>query len=108
MARKETWIRVVTYEGTSDDAESQQKYMDFTAQTVVPLLQKTEGCTLGYWGEDPTSGLMAAVTYWSSRDAIDAALPTFAQFKEQREKLGMKQTSANNFSLARVSPFSAW
>ena len=108
MARKETWIRVVTYQGNSTDPADQQKYMDFTAETVVPILQKTEGCTLGYWGEDPTTGQMAAVTYWTSQEAIDAAKPSLAQLKTAREELGMVQTGEYNFSLARVSPFSAW
>lgn len=102
---KETWLRVVIYD--SDDPEAAEKYMAHTAQDVVRVLEKTPGCTLGYWGQDPEHGTMAAVTYWNSLEAIEAAQPALQQFQEEREKLGIRVQSATNFMLKRVSPFSS-
>lgn len=102
---RETWIRVVTYE--SDDPEAAEKYSTQTAQSAVRILEKIEGCTLGYWGQDPDTGEMAAVTYWVSKDAIEAALPQLRALHEERAKLGIKVSTAKNFLLRRVSPFNS-
>ena len=102
---RETWIRVVTY--VSDDPDAADKYSTQTAQSAVRILEQIDGCTLGYWGQDPDTGEMAAVTYWVSKDAIDAAQPKLTELHDERAKLGIRVSSAKNFLLRRVSPFTS-
>lgn len=102
----QTWIRVVIYD--SDSPEARDKYMRQTAQNVVRTLEKIPGCTLGYWGEDPATGKMAAITFWNSRESIDAARPTLASFAEERKKLGVLAVSEDNFLIRPVSPVGIW
>lgn len=102
----QTWIRVVIYD--SESPASGEEYIKQTAQNVVRTLEKVPGCTLGYWGEDPETGKMAAITFWNSRESIEAARPTLATFAEERKKLGVEAVSEDNFLIRPVSPLTMW
>jgi len=93
----EVWLRVVVYEGSSGDVDEQ--FIRDAAQEAVRVLEKTPGCTLGYWGNDKKAGTMAAVTYWTSLEAIEAAQPTLEKLQSERASSGVKVVSANNFKL---------
>lgn len=100
---KETWIRIVIYNSNDQDHESNAAYMTYTAQNVIRVLRGCAGYKNGYWADNPGTGKMAAITFWDSRDAIEAANPALARFHDERERLGVTVESATNFKLLSVS-----
>jgi heme-degrading monooxygenase HmoA len=99
----EIWIRIVTYGRDLSHPESSADYMAYTAKNVVRVLQGCQGYRNGYWAEDPDTGRMAAITYWESREAIEAADPKLDRFHHERERLGVTVESVENFRLLPVT-----
>jgi len=95
----ETWIRIVIYriEGRPDVAAIE--YMKSSVQEVVRRLETQPGFQLGYWGSSPETGTMAAVTYWSSRDAITRATASLTQLHAERAAQGLVVHKAHNVRL---------
>jgi hypothetical protein len=95
----ETWIRIVIYriEGRANVAAIE--YMKSSVQEVVRRLEKQAGFQLGYWGSSPETGTMAAVTYWSSRDAITRAESSLRQLHAERAAQGLVVHKAHNVRL---------
>jgi hypothetical protein len=60
------WLRVVIYKPESSLDEATE-YMRSGVRDVLARLRTLPGFGSGYWGEDPHTGTMAAVTYWRSR-----------------------------------------
>lgn len=74
--RSPTWIRVALYtmDTAVDAATADAMRADLVERTdeTVFLLRGAEGFRVGYWGMDPATGTLAAITYWTDRDAITA------------------------------------
>ena len=102
----EIWIRIVTYGRDLSHPESatdHTAYVAYTAKNVVRVLQGCPGYRNGYWAEDPDTGRMAAITFWESREAIEAADPKLDRFHHERERLGVTVDSVANFRLLPVT-----
>ena len=99
---KERWMRIVIYDCLVENPDSHSAYMTYTAKNVIRVLSHCDGYEYGYWGEDPETGKMAAITLWTSLEAIDAADPRLERFHQERERLGVSVVSANNFKLLTV------
>jgi heme-degrading monooxygenase HmoA len=97
------WIRIVTYGRDLSDPECSADYAAYTAKNVVRALQGCPGYRHGYWAEDPDTGRMAAITFWESREAIEAADPKLDRFHHERERLGVTVESVENFELLPVT-----
>lgn len=102
---KETWVRVVIYENTSGDPEAVERFLKQTADNVLRVFEKTKGCKNGYWAVDPNSGKIAVITYWESPETIEAAKSTLAQVQGERESLGLKLVSEENFMVRKMGAF---
>jgi len=96
-------MRIVIYDCVVGNPDSHSAYMTYTAKNVIRVLSHCDGYEYGYWGEDPETGKMAAITLWTSLEAIDAADPRLERFHQERERLGVSVVSANNFKLLSVS-----
>jgi len=99
---KETWIRIVIYDCVVEDRESHSAYMTYTAKSVIRVLSGSDGYRNGYWADDPETGKMAAITFWTGLEAIESANPKLERFHEERERLGVRVVSVNNFKLLTV------
>ncbi len=99
----ETWLRVVTYKVDAGD-ERAQTYLDSNLHDVLHILERQPGFQLGYWGRDVDAGTMAAVTYWSSRDAIDDAGYTLHQLQAEAASHGVHRMGVRIVRLLAVPP----
>jgi heme-degrading monooxygenase HmoA len=95
----ETWIRIVIYKADDPSDPANVEYMRKSVQDVVRLLEKAPGFQLGYWGNNSVEGRMAAVTYWSSKDAIEKASASLAQLHQERAERGIRVERAHNVQL---------
>ncbi|MGQ0845645.1 MAG: hypothetical protein ACT4QF_16095 [Sporichthyaceae bacterium] len=100
----ETWIRIVIYktEGPADSAAVD--YMRKSVQDVVRKLEREPGFQLGYWGNNAEEGRMAAVTYWSSKDAIERATASLIELHRERASKGIVVDRAHNVRLFAGTP----
>ena len=106
---KETWIRIVIYDCVVEDRESHSAYMTYTAKSVIRVLSGCDGYKNGYWADDPDTGKMAAITFWDGPEAIEAANPKLERFHTERQRLGVRVVSVNNFKLLTVGAgLSSW
>lgn len=94
----ETWIRIVIYKTDNPD-EAALDYMRKSVQEVVRRFEKEPGFQLGYWGNNPAEGRMAAVTYWSSKEAIERASASLAELHKERAERGLVIERAHNVQL---------
>ncbi|MGH7535341.1 MAG: hypothetical protein ACREMG_07135, partial [Gemmatimonadales bacterium] len=99
VGMSEVWLRVVIYKSDSDNPEADEQYLKRAAQEAVRVYEKMDGCTLGYFGHDKRVGTMAAVTYWSSLEAIEASKPALKELQQQRASEGVQLVSESNFRL---------
>lgn len=99
----ETWIRIVIYKTETAD-ESAVDYMRKSVQEVVRKLEKEPGFQLGYWGNNATDSTMAAVTYWSSKDAIERATASLSELHKERASRGIVIERAHNVRLFAGTP----
>jgi hypothetical protein len=76
--------------------------MTYTAKSVIRVLSGCDGYKNGYWADDPDTGKMAAITFWTGLEAIEAANPKLERFHEERERLGVRVVSVDNFKLLTV------
>jgi heme-degrading monooxygenase HmoA len=93
-----TWLRVVTYQHAPGD-EDAERYMKHNIEDCLHVLEKQPGFQLGYWGRDLDEHTMAAVTYWSSREAIDDAMPTLYQLQAEAAAHGVHRVDVRNVRL---------
>lgn len=107
MAAAETWIRIVIYKADRPDDEKVVEYMKKSVQEVVRMLEKQPGYQLGYWGNNKSDGTMAAVTYWSSKSAIERAAESLAGLHAEREGYGIKVDEVHNVRLFSPIPAGA-
>ncbi len=100
----ETWIRIVIYKTEEKDDPAVLDYMRKSVQEVVRKLEKEPGFQLGYWGNNVPEGRMAAVTYWSSKDAIERATAALAELHKERAARGITIDRAHNVRLFAGTP----
>jgi hypothetical protein len=98
----ETWLRVVIYRARNIGDEAALEYMKESTTQALAMLEGQPGFRLGYWGIDPEEGTMAAVTYWSSEDAIQRATVQLIRLHEQRATHGISVESVQNVQLFTV------
>jgi hypothetical protein len=104
----ETWMRVVIYQSPDHDGGEAAAYLKSSTRETLRLLEKQRGFKLGYWGHNPVSREMAAVTYWDSLDAIHAADPLLDKLHEKRAEHGIRVTSARNMRLFALPVGPVW
>jgi len=95
----DTWLRVVTYRAEDPDEQGIADYIRATARGVLGMLEGMSGFQVGYWGEDPASGTVTAISYWDSQTAIEAALPTLERLQSERARHGVIVQNATNIRL---------
>ncbi len=100
----ESWLRIVTYRVAEDQRAA--NYMMFSIQDCLRALEKQPGFQRGYWGRGSSGGAMAAVTYWSTRDAIVAAGPTLRELQLEAASNGIRPTDERNIHLFAVTTVS--
>ncbi|HEX3830053.1 MAG TPA: hypothetical protein VHV82_22540 [Sporichthyaceae bacterium] len=98
----ETWLRVVIYRARDIGDRAALDYMKESTTQTLAMLEGQPGFRLGYWGVDPDEGTMAAVTYWSSEDAIQRATAQLIRLHEQRAAHGISVESIQNVQLFSV------
>lgn len=104
----ETWLRVVIYRANDPNDDEAVKYMQESTAATLTMLENQPGFRLGYWGLDPEEGTMAAVTYWTSEDAITAALGDLNKLHEERAAHGIAIESTQNVQLFTVPAVALW
>jgi heme-degrading monooxygenase HmoA len=102
-AMAETWMRVVIYRSHSTEESAGAEYLRTSTRDTLRLLEGQPGFKLGYWGHNPSAGEMAAVTYWESLDSIRAAGPVLQKLQSERDRQGIRVTSARNMRLMSLS-----
>jgi heme-degrading monooxygenase HmoA len=102
----ESWLRVVTYRVALPEEERATNYMRARIQDCLDVLEKEPGFQRGYWGRDSSGGGMAAVTYWSTRDAIVAAGPTLRKLQMEAASNGVRPVDERNIHLFATTPVS--
>lgn len=98
----ETWLRVVIYRATDPDDRAALGYLQESTTRTLAMLENQPGFRLGYWGLDPDEGTMAAVTYWNSQEAIEAAGEQLHKLREERAAHGITVESIQNVQLFTV------
>jgi heme-degrading monooxygenase HmoA len=100
----ETWIRIVIYKTDNAGDAAAIDYIKKSVQEVVRRLEKAPGFQLGYWGNNAPEGRMAAVTYWSSKDAIEKASASLSELHKERSARGISIERAHNVQLFAGAP----
>jgi len=98
----ETWLRVVIYRANDPNDEAAVSYMKDSTSRTLETMHHMPGFRLGYWGLDPDEGTMAAVTYWSSEQAIKDASGALGKLHEERAEHGITIESVQNVQLFTV------
>lgn len=101
----ETWLRIVTYRAPDGDGDARE-YITESLQEVHRNLRKSPGFRGGRWAHDPDGTTLAAITYWSSREAIETAGEYLASLRQERLGSGLKLGKEVN--LQSVTPPLAW
>lgn len=101
----ESWLRVVTYRVSLED-ERAMNYMTASIQDCLNVLEKQSGFQRGYWGRESSGGGMAAVSYWSTLDAIAAAGPTLRELQMEAASNGVRPVDERNIHLFASTPVS--
>jgi heme-degrading monooxygenase HmoA len=102
----ENWLRLVTYRVALPEDERATHYMMVSIQDCLKVLEKQPGFQRGYWGRDSSGGGMAAVTYWSTLDAIAAAGPTLRELQMEAASNGVCAVDERNIHLFAGTPVS--
>jgi hypothetical protein len=92
-------VRVVTYRAEDPNQQGIADYIRATARGVLAMLEGIEGFQVGYWGEDPVTRTVTAISYWDSLAAIEAALPTLERLQTERARYGVIVQTATNIRL---------
>jgi hypothetical protein len=95
----ETWLRVVLYNPDDPDDPEAIERIKANAQRTLWTFEKLDGFQVGYWGHNPRSGSFAAVTYWRSQEAIDAAAEVLERLQAERKASGVSVVSVENIQL---------
>lgn len=101
----ETWLRIVTYK-TKKGSGDGRKYLTDSLQDVLRNLGGTPGFRGGHWAHDPDGTTIAAVTNWSSRDAIESSMSYLKQLRGERLAHGL--TLGKEVNLQLVTSPMAW
>jgi hypothetical protein len=101
----ETWLRIVTYRTTKSSAEA-RKYLTDSLQDVLRNLGGTPGFRGGHWAHDPDGLTLAAVTNWSSRDAIESSMTYLKKLRGERLAHGL--TTGKEVNLQLVTSPTSW
>ncbi|MGQ0465294.1 MAG: putative quinol monooxygenase [Sporichthyaceae bacterium] len=101
----ETWLRIVTYRIPPGDADARE-YIVESLQEVHRNLRRNPGFIVGRWAHDPDDTMLAAVTYWRSREAIQAAGDYLEALR--RERLGSGLRLGKEVNLQSVTPPASW
>jgi hypothetical protein len=101
----ETWLRIVTYRTTQGSGEA-RKYLTDSLQDVLRKLGGTPGFRGGHWACDPEGLTLAAVTNWSSREAIEQAMGYLKQLRGDRLAHGL--TLGKEVNLALLTSPTSW
>lgn len=104
----ETWLRVVIYRADDPNDEAAVRYMKDSTSATLAMMESQPGFRLGYWGLDPDEGTMAAVTYWSSYDAIENAAGQLGKLHQERAEHGITLESIQNVQLFTVPAIGMW
>lgn len=91
-------LRVYFYEPEHID-EATAEHLRASTEDVIKVLKGQQGFRIGYWGQDPQSGTMAAITYWDSRDSINLAGPELERLHQLRKQHGIAGGDVINLEL---------
>ncbi|MGQ0464027.1 MAG: antibiotic biosynthesis monooxygenase [Sporichthyaceae bacterium] len=94
----ETWLRIVTYNADGGKKGSRE-YLEQSLQDTIRMLQSTSGFRGGHWGQDEDANVLAAVTNWETREAIEAVSADLKALHEDRKKHGLKVATSVNLKL---------
>lgn len=97
-----TWLRVVLYRPQHPEDPAALEYLRSSTTSALQMLDSRDGFRIGYWGHDPVTKAMAAVTYWDSLDAIRAAGPDLERLHAERLEHGIETSTVANLELFRV------
>lgn len=99
------YLRVYFYEPAHTDA-STLDHLRASTEDVIKVLKGQQGFRIGYWGQDPKSGTMAAITYWDGRESINLAAPELERLHELRKQHGIAEGHVINLELlhTRIPP----
>ncbi len=92
------WMRVYFYDPKKHD-EVTAEHLRASTQDVIKVLKGQQGFRLGYWGQDPKAGTMAAITYWDGRESIDKAAPELERLHQLRKEHGIAGATVLNLEL---------
>jgi hypothetical protein len=99
----ETCLRIVFYQAADTDPAADVEHLLADMIQALQVSAEQPGFQVGYWGRDPQSGLMAAITYWDDIAAIKAAGPTLERLRAQREAAGIHVVRTLNLQLFPAS-----
>ncbi|HEX3830052.1 MAG TPA: hypothetical protein VHV82_22535 [Sporichthyaceae bacterium] len=103
----ETWMRIVVFATDDPSDAATVDYMRKSVQDVVRRLEQAPGFQLGYWGNNTAEGRMAAVTYWSSKEAIERASASLAELHRERAQRGIRVEREHNVQLFAGTPLNS-
>jgi hypothetical protein len=101
----ETWLRIVTYKTTRGSSEA-RTYITDGLQDVLRKLGGTPGFRGGHWAHDQEGLTIAAVTNWSSREAIESTGSYLKQLRGDRLAHGL--TLGKEVNLQLVTSPTSW
>ena len=96
------WLRVFFYTAEKSSNERIAGYLQNSTHQTLKLLKKQPGFRVGYWGRDRVEGTMAAITYWDSKGAIEAASPELERLHQARKEHGVASSGVVNLKLIRT------
>jgi hypothetical protein len=101
----ETWLRIVTYRTTQGSGEA-RRYLTECFQRMHREFGRTPGFRGGHWAHDPDGLVLAAVTNWASREAIEEAGDYLSMLRADRLAHGL--TPGKEVNLQLVTTPTAW
>jgi hypothetical protein len=101
----ETWLRIVTYR-TSPGSDDGRRYVTDGLQRVQREFGRTLGFRGGHWAHDADGEILAAVTNWASREAIEEASDFLRMLRADRLAHGLTLDKEVNLQL--VTAPTAW
>lgn len=73
MTSGEIWLRVVIYETRGSDYDRSLEILNSKINEFTRVLEELPGFSAAYWGHNPDDGTIAAVSHWTSGQAIQEA-----------------------------------
>jgi heme-degrading monooxygenase HmoA len=100
------WLRVVLYDMRDvafDHFETPLRYVRANIGYFAGVLEKQPGFVTAHWGVDLDEGKIAAVTRWSSLEAITAAAADLGRLAADAEAHGIHRMHVSNIELFPVA-----